>query len=209
MSKIAAIRTLIALAVIHDLIVHQMDVKIAFLNVNLEEKIYMSQPEGFVVQGQENKVCKLKKSLYGLRQAPKQCVQITLDVDHMLILGNTLDVVNKTKELLSSNFDMKGLGEAGVILGVRIIRNFDGISLSQSYYVEMVLKKFNSFDVAPARTLYDLSLHLNNNMGENVSLSEYIKIIDSVMILMNCTRPDIAYAVSRLSHYTHNLSGSH
>ncbi|XP_074284107.1 uncharacterized protein LOC141608664 [Silene latifolia] len=73
-----------------------------------------------------------------------------------------------------------------------------GISLSQSHYVEKVLKKFNSFDVAPARTPYDASISLCKNLGDSVSQEEYAKIIGSVMFLMNCTRPDIAYAVSRL-----------
>jgi hypothetical protein len=49
-----------------------MDVKTTFLNGELEEKIYMTQPDGFVVKGQEDKVSKLLKSLYGLKQAPKQ-----------------------------------------------------------------------------------------------------------------------------------------
>jgi len=70
-TKIATIRTLVALAAIHNLGVHQMDVKIAFLNGDLEEEIYMTQPEGCEVPGQENKVCKLRKSLYGLKQIPK------------------------------------------------------------------------------------------------------------------------------------------
>ena len=48
-----------------------MDVKSAFLNGYLKEKVFMSQPEGFVVKGQEHKICKLIKSLYGLKQAPQ------------------------------------------------------------------------------------------------------------------------------------------
>jgi hypothetical protein len=48
-----------------------MNVKTTFLNVELEEEIYMTQPDGFVVKGQKDKVCKLVKSLYGLKQAPK------------------------------------------------------------------------------------------------------------------------------------------
>ena len=50
-----------------------MNIKIAFLNGDLEEEIYMSQREGFVELGKEKKVCKLVKYLYGLKQAPKQC----------------------------------------------------------------------------------------------------------------------------------------
>ena len=49
-----------------------MDVKIAFLNGELDEEIYMDQHDGFVVKDQESKVCRLLKSLYGLKQAPKQ-----------------------------------------------------------------------------------------------------------------------------------------
>ena len=71
-TRLTTIRILIAMASIHKLIVHQMDVKTTFLNGDLDEEIYMDQPEGFVVQRQESKLCKLRKSLYGLKQAPKQ-----------------------------------------------------------------------------------------------------------------------------------------
>ena len=56
----------------HDLKIHQIDVKTAFLNGELEKENYMEQPEGFIVPGKEKKVCRLVKSLYGLKQAPKQ-----------------------------------------------------------------------------------------------------------------------------------------
>jgi hypothetical protein len=84
-----------------------------------------------------------------------------------------------------------------------------GFSLSQSHYIEKMLKKFNQFDVTPARTPYDPSIHLKKNKGSSVSQNEYAKVIGSVMFLMNFTRPDIAYAVSRLSRYTHNPSQEH
>ncbi|RVW63853.1 Retrovirus-related Pol polyprotein from transposon TNT 1-94 [Vitis vinifera] len=75
-ARTTSIRILFALASIHNLFVHQMDVKTAFLNgdlnEDLNEEVYMEQPEGFVLLGNENKVCKLVKSLYGLKQAPKQ-----------------------------------------------------------------------------------------------------------------------------------------
>jgi len=55
--------------------IYPTDVKTAFLNDDLEEEIYMDQTKGFITKGQENKVCKLVKSLYGLKYAPKQCHQ--------------------------------------------------------------------------------------------------------------------------------------
>ena len=63
-TKIATIRTLVALTAIHGLVVHQIDVKTIFLNGDLEEEIYMTQPEGCTILGLKNKVCKLVKSLY-------------------------------------------------------------------------------------------------------------------------------------------------
>ena len=59
-------RLLLALSVLEDLEIEALDVKTAFLYGNLDEELYMEQPEGFVVKGQERKVYKLKKALYGL-----------------------------------------------------------------------------------------------------------------------------------------------
>ena len=70
-ARITSIRVLMSLASIYGLYVHQMDVKTAFLNGDLDEEVYMEQPEGFVMLGNEKKVCKLIKSLYGLKQVPK------------------------------------------------------------------------------------------------------------------------------------------
>ena len=70
--KMSSIRMVLGLAASLDLEIEQMDVKTAFLHGDLEEEIYMEQPEGFRVKGKEDYVCKLNKSLYGLKQAPRQ-----------------------------------------------------------------------------------------------------------------------------------------
>jgi hypothetical protein len=68
-ARFSSIRILLALGAHYDWEIHQMDVKTAFLNGDLEEEIYMQQPEGFIEKGKENLVCRLRKSLYGLKQA--------------------------------------------------------------------------------------------------------------------------------------------
>ena len=65
-------RIIMALVAHYDLELHQMDVKTAFLNRDLEENVYMAQPKGFVVEGKERMRCCLKKSIYGLKQASRQ-----------------------------------------------------------------------------------------------------------------------------------------
>ncbi|KAL0360420.1 UNVERIFIED_CONTAM: Retrovirus-related Pol polyprotein from transposon TNT 1-94 [Sesamum radiatum] len=237
-TRITSIRVLIAIAALYDLEIHQMDVKTAFLNGELDEEIYMEQPEGFVVPGQEKKVCRLVKSLYGLKQAPKQwhekfdrtmlsngfkinecdkCVYVKsshnsfiivcLYVDDMLIMGSNRDVILTTKRMLTKHFDMKDMGLADVILGIKISKTSDGLALSQSHYIENILKKFKAYDSPPAKTPVDLNLHLAKNKGESEGQIEYSRIIGSLMYIMNCTRPDIAYAVNKLSRFTTVLEG--
>ena len=64
-----SIRTMLSIAARMDLEVAQLDVKMMFLHGDLEEEIYMQQPKGFMEKGKENLVCRLRKSLYGLKQA--------------------------------------------------------------------------------------------------------------------------------------------
>ncbi|GJR93587.1 zinc finger, CCHC-type containing protein [Tanacetum coccineum] len=136
----------------------------AFLNGELDEEVYMNQPQGFIMPDNENKVCKLIKSLYGLKQTPKQwhqkfdevvlsngyllnkadkCVYskfdksgkgviICLYADDMLIFGTNQVHVDLTKEFLSSRFFMKDIGEADVILDIKIKSKSNGIAISQS-----------------------------------------------------------------------------
>ncbi|KAM2111915.1 hypothetical protein ACFX1R_014483 [Malus domestica] len=70
-AMIKSIRILLAIAAYHDYEIWQMDVKTAFLNGYLEEELYMTQPEGFVSKSEKTKVCKLQRSIYGLKQASR------------------------------------------------------------------------------------------------------------------------------------------
>ena len=68
----ASIHTILSIVATEIFYLEQLDVKITFLHDDLDEELYMAQPQGFEVKGKENLVCKLKKSLYGLKQAPRQ-----------------------------------------------------------------------------------------------------------------------------------------
>nr|GFA06721.1 zinc finger, CCHC-type [Tanacetum cinerariifolium] len=239
-ARITTIRLLLALVAIHNLVIYQMDVKITFLNGDLEE-VYMKQPEGFVMPGNEHKVCKLVKSLYGLKQAPKQwhqkfdevvlssgfhlnqsdkCVYskfddfgkgviICLYVNDMLIFGSDQNQVDKTKKFLSSRFSMKDMGEVDVIFGIKINRENKEIVITQSHYIEKILNKFNREDCSPMSTPMDPLEKLKLNTGKPVDQLEYSRAIGCLMYAMTSTRPDIAYAVGRLSRFTSNPSRQH
>ena len=69
--RITSVRLILAIVTHIDLELYQMDVRTAFLNGELNEEIYMDQPLGFETKGQERKVCKLKRSIYGLKQASR------------------------------------------------------------------------------------------------------------------------------------------
>ncbi|GJZ55959.1 zinc finger, CCHC-type containing protein [Tanacetum coccineum] len=179
-ARITTIRLLLVLAAIQNLVIYQMDVKTAFLNGDLKE-VYMKQPKGFVMPGNEHMVCKLVKSLCGLKQAPKQWHQ---------------------------KFD-KDMGEADVILGIKIIHENKGIVITQSHYIEKIFKKFNREDCSPVSTLMDPVEKLKPNTGKPVDQLEYSRAIGCLMYVMTSTRPDIAYIVGRLSRFTSNPCRQH
>ena len=240
-ARLTTIRVLLSLAASHGLLVHQMDVKTAFLNGELDEEIYMQQPDGFVVDGQEGKVCKLLKSLYGLKQAPKQwhekfdktltsagflvseadkCVYhrhgggegviLCLYVDDILIFGTNLKVIEEVKTFLSQNFEMKDLGVADVILNIKLLRdNEGGITLLQSHYVEKILSRFGYSECKSSPTPYDPSVRIRKFEGTAVDQLRYSQVIGSLMYLACATRPDIAFAVSKLSRFVSNPGDVH
>ena len=88
-------------------------------------------------------------------------VILCLYIDDILIFGSSLKVIEEVNEFLSNNFEMKDLGEADVILNIKLLREGDGgVTLLQSHYVEKVLSRFGFSDCEPAPTPYDPSVLL-------------------------------------------------
>ena len=148
-----SVRSVIALACKEGLKLHQMDITTAFLNGDLEETIYMKQPEGFVAEGQEHLVCRLKNSLYGLKQSPR-CWNKALDtqlktmgfkqstsdpciytsttdglfilavyVDDILLAAKSQQKINQVKADIGRQFHVKDMGELHYFLGVNVKQN--------------------------------------------------------------------------------------
>ncbi|GJR01958.1 zinc finger, CCHC-type containing protein [Tanacetum coccineum] len=139
------------------------------------------------------------KCVYSKFDETGKGVIICLYVDDMLIFGTDQVQVDLTKEFLSSKFSIKDMGEADVILGIRIKHESNGIAISQSHYIEKVLKKFNYFDCTPVSIPIDTSKKLMPNSGQAVSQLEYSRVISCLMYAMTCTRLDISFVVGKLS----------
>jgi hypothetical protein len=149
-----------------------MDVKTTFLNGEIEEEVYIEQPDGFVIHEKESHVCRLKKTLYGLKQAPrawyaridgylmslgfnKSVVDPNLYYKTVngkslilvlyiddLFLTGTKSLIVECKYVLASEFEMKDLGMMHYFLGLEVWQRTDEIFLSQGKYTVEILKKF-------------------------------------------------------------------
>nr|GEY62532.1 zinc finger, CCHC-type [Tanacetum cinerariifolium] len=133
----------------------------------------------------------------------------TEDFGSLVVSKRVTEEVDLTKEFLSSKFSMKDMGEADVILGIRIKHESNSIAISQSHYIEKALNKFNYSDCTSVSTHLDTCENLMPNKGPAVSQLEYSRVIGCIMYDMTCTRPDIAFYVGKLSKYTSNPGTQH
>ncbi|KAJ9545029.1 hypothetical protein OSB04_024736 [Centaurea solstitialis] len=248
-AMLKSIRILMAISAYFNYEIWQMDVKTAFLNGKLTEEVYMEQPEGFEDPKNPNKVCKLLKSIYGLKQASQSwnlhfderikefgftksefepCVYtkfsgsivtfLVLYVDDILLIENDVPTLQSVKSWLSKCFQMKDLGEAAYILGIKIYRNRSKrlIGLSQSTYIDKILKKFRmdeskkgfipmQYGIVLSKTQCPVSSQDQDKMKS----VPYASAIGSIMYAMLCTRPNVAYSVSVTSRYQQNPGEPH
>ncbi|KAJ9557744.1 LOW QUALITY PROTEIN: hypothetical protein OSB04_012358 [Centaurea solstitialis] len=243
-AMLKSIRILMAISAYFSHEIWQMDVKTAFLNGKLTKYVYMEQPEGFEDPENPNKVCKLLKSIYGLKQASRSwnlhfderikefgftksefepCVYtkfsgsivtfLVLYVDDILLIAN-----DSVKSWLSKCFQMKDLGEAAYILGIKIYRNRSKrlIGLSQSTYIDKILKKFRMDEskkgfipMQHGIVLSKTQCSASSQDQDKMKSVPYASAIGSIMYAMLCTRPDVAYSVSVTSRYQQNPGEPH
>ena len=248
-AMLKSIRILLAIAAYHDYEIWQMDVKTAFLNGKLLEDVYMTQPEGFVNPEDASKVCKLQRSIYGLKQASRSwnlrfddaikefgfiknedepCVYkkvsgskivfLVLYVDDILLIGNDIPILQSVKIWLGNCFSMKDLGEAAYILGIKIYRDRSRklLGLSQSTYIDKILKRFNMHEfkkgflpMSHGVSLSKAQCHSTQDERDRMTKIPYASAIGSIMYAMKCTRPDVSYALRAMSRYQSDPGEGH
>ncbi|GKA31192.1 ribonuclease H-like domain-containing protein [Tanacetum coccineum] len=139
--KMVTVRCLVSIAMVHGWPMYQLDINNAFLYRDLTEDVYMTLSEGYK-SGNKTKVCKLNKSLYGLKQSPRHCNAklITALVEHgfeqskfdydIIITGNDEAEINSFKKFLSSKFLIKDLGELKYFLRIDVLENDKGLCIT-------------------------------------------------------------------------------
>lgn len=229
-ARMETVRTLMQIAADENLILHQMDVKSAYLHAPIDEDVYVTQPAGYTVEG---KVWKLNKSLYGLKQSGRNwhtmlheyllelnfnsssadaCLYIKRDngettilliwVDDIIIAGSSNLAIDSIKQKLSSKFEMKDLGSLSTFLGIQFTKHEGRITMSQSIYLENVLKTFDMYDSKPRST--PCEQNLSSYSEANVQIDDnrrYRQMVGSLIYAMTCTRPDLAFVVTKLSQH--------
>lgn len=223
------IRMLFAMAAARKLHMSQFDVKTAFLNGTLDETVYMEQPEGFAENN--SKVCRLKRSLYGLKQSPRQwnkrfteflteqrlavsqydnCVFykrgplliLAIYVDDGIIFAEEQRDIEHLLRQLKKNFEIHQL-ELSSFLGFQIHRGVEGeIYLHQFNYIKKLLKTFRMTDCAPIDTPASVSPAQSDELVN--SGTPYREAVGSLLYAAIMTRVDIAQAVAKVARRVEN-----
>ena len=141
-----------------------------------------------------------------------------LYVNDILLIGNDIEFLDSIKGYLNKSFSMKDLGEAAYILGIKVYRDRSRrlIGLSQSTYLDKVLKKFKMdqakkgfLPVLQGVKLSKTQCPTTTEDSENMKDVSYASAIGSIMYAMLCTRPDVCLAISLVGRYQSNPGVDH
>ena len=176
-------------------------------NLRFDESV-----KGFGFVKNEDEPCVYKKI------SGSAIVFFVLYVDDILLIGNDIPTLQNVMSWLGKCFSMKDLGEAAYILGIKIYRDRSKrlIGLSQSAYIDKVLKRFSMQDskrgylpMSHGITLSKSQCPSTKDERQRMSKIPYASAIGSIMYVMLCTRPDVSYALSITSRYQPDPDESH
>nr|GEX35226.1 retrovirus-related Pol polyprotein from transposon TNT 1-94 [Tanacetum cinerariifolium] len=205
-ARLEAIRIFLAYAAHKNMVVYQMDVKTAFLNGNLRDEVYISQPDGFVDQDNPNHVYKLKKALYRLKQAPRawngnDLLLVQIYVDDIIFAASTHELCDLFANLMCSKFKMSMIGKISFFLGLQISQSPRGIFINQSKYAFESLKKYGFECCDPVDTpMVEKSKLDEDKEGKSVDPSHYHGLIGTLLYL-TASRPDLQFAICMCARY--------
>ena len=198
-AKMTTVKCFLALAAAKNWFLYQLDVNNAFFHGDLDEEVYMSMPPSFGTKG-ETKVCRLTKSLYGLKQASRQwfskfSAALLVYVDDVAIASNDPQAVSSFITLLNDRFKLKDLGPLKYFLGLEIAKSADGISVCQRKYALEILKDSCLLAFKPAKFPMEQNLKLSKDEGVLFSNATSYKRLVGRLIYLTITRPDLAFSV--------------
>ncbi|GJU50991.1 retrovirus-related pol polyprotein from transposon TNT 1-94 [Tanacetum coccineum] len=201
-ARIEAIRIFLANVAHKNMMIYQMEVKMAFLNGKLKEEVYISQPKGFVDQDNPSQVYKLKKALYGLKQALRAWYDMLssfLISQHFskCLVDPTLFTWQAGNDLLLVSM----MGQMSFFLGLQISQSPRGIFINQSKYASEIVKKYGLLTIDSVDTpLVEKSKLDEDLQGKQVDATLYRSMIGSLMYLTS-SRPDLIHAVCLCARY--------
>ena len=133
---------------------------------------------------------------------------IVIWVDDIIIAASNENNLNETKDSLKKRFNMKDLGPISYFLGIQFKQTETSIEMSQSFYLQHILERFNMADCKPRTTPCELKLEMyeacNGDNHDQNDMSRYREIVGSLVYAMTCTRPDLAWTVTKLSQHLSN-----
>ncbi|XP_044717342.1 reverse transcriptase (RNA-dependent DNA polymerase) domain-containing protein [Hirsutella rhossiliensis] len=211
-------RTIFAIAAAEDLEIEQMDVKTAFLYGDIDEEVYLEQPEGF--EDGTGRVCRLKKAIYGLKQAPRiwfHTITKFLETLGYRPIAADVSVFVRGKSIIAIYVDdllLTGACPCSHYLGIKVTRDRARrrIELSQRAYIEKILRTYNMSDCNPTDTPMaadPLQPPAEDWHAPPKDQAAYAKRVGSLMYAMLGTRSDICFSVGACCRHLANPTSQH
>ncbi|RVW72360.1 Retrovirus-related Pol polyprotein from transposon TNT 1-94 [Vitis vinifera] len=210
-AKIASVRLLLSMAAMRSWLLYQLDIKMFFLHGDLAEEVYMEQPPSFVAQGESGLVCRLRRSLYGLKQSPRAWFSRFSSVvqEFGMLRSSDQNGIQKLKQHLFTHFQTKDLRKLKYFLGIEIAQSSSGVVLSQRKYALDILEETGMLDCKPIDTPMDPNVKLIPGQGEPLGDPGRYRRLVGKLNYLTITHPDISFPISVVSQFLQSPCDSH